>query len=70
MCIFEYTTGPRTLGKNAESRFQVKSQFAKVISKLYSSHVSYHHAVKALANYKRADKDQLKDAHDSPRSCQ
>ena len=47
MCIFEYTTGPRTLGKDAHSRFQVQSQFAKVFSKLYSSHASYHHAWRA-----------------------
>ena len=47
MCIFEYTTGPRTLGKHAHSRFQVKSQFAKVLSKIYSSHAGYHHSWRA-----------------------
>ena len=67
MCIFEYATGPRTLGQETTlttSRFQVKSQFAKILSKLYSSHASHHHAVEALASDRgKIDKDELKDAH-------
>ena len=47
MCIFEYITGPRTLGKGAHSRFQFQSQFAKVFSRLYSSHAGYHHSWRA-----------------------
>jgi hypothetical protein len=44
MCIFEYITGPRTLGKGAHSRFKLNSQFAKVFFKLYSLRAGYHHA--------------------------
>jgi len=47
MCIFEYITGPRTLGKGAHSRFKFESQFAKVFSRLYSSRAGYHHSWRA-----------------------
>ena len=47
MCIFEYITGPRMLGKGAHSRFKFESQFAKVFSRLYSSRAGYHHSWRA-----------------------
>ena len=46
MCVFEYLTGPRTLGKGIHSRFKVGSQFCKVFFKLFSRRTGYHHAHK------------------------